>query len=282
MNFSRTLAFALAFVAFAFNSTEAVFKGWKADRTHGGRISRHMVHFRSVGCGGVLIAWDTVLTAAHCPIEVGETAFIGTVDRNDVSRAGIQMTVVESVAHPRYGMDTSRFDSRKGATLAGASQHDIRVLTVAGASSSQMQATGVAPVAIDWNSYLWYPGKTTKLRIAGFGASTVKCNIETRLQLGDAYSTKCEKYPENFPGANSRLQFCIDGSKGGQTTCRGDSGGPVFRKKENQFVLVGLVSGGEFAAEKCCVPREKWHAVNVAGYRSWISSLMSAQCFPMI
>ncbi len=271
-------SFVVLAAAFLFHSTEAVYKGWKADRKRDRPLIRHMVHFGRVGCGGVLISWNHVLTAAHCPVEVGDTAFIGTSDRYDVSKAGIALPIVRSVAHPRYGTSSmARKPPGKGITIAGRSQSDIRILTLGSASASEMQARGVAPVPIDWNTHTWYPGKTAKLRVAGFGSTTVQCQApHMRLELGDAYTTKCAKYPNNFPGADTRLQFCLDGEKGGQTVCRGDSGGPVFYKIKGRWTLVALVSGGEYAGSDCCVPREKWHAVNIAGFRDWINAQMGS------
>jgi len=271
------LAFA-AVVALLFNPTEAVYKGWKADRTRDHSLIRHVVHFGRVGCGGVLISWNHVLTAAHCPVEVGDTALIGTSDRYDVSKAGIALPIVRSVKHWGHKRGTRNHMPAKGVTIAGDSQNDIRVITLGSVSVSAMKARGVAPVPIDWNTHKWYPGKTAKLRVAGFGSTSVQCQpLHTRLELGDVYTTKCAKYPKNFPGANTRLQICLDGSKGGQNVCRGDSGGPVFYKTNGVWTLVALVSGGEFAGSKCCIPREKWHAVNIAGYRDWITTQMGSQ-----
>lgn len=273
MKFITIIGFVL--VAFAFNKTDAIYRGWKADRSRDRSIIRHVVHFGRVGCSGVLISWNHVLTAAHCPIEVGDTAFIGTSDRNDVNRGGIALPVVASTKHSGYYKGAYNREPKMGVTLAGESKNDLRVVTLGAASSSEMMARGVAPAPIDWNTHSWYPGKTVKLRAAGFGSTTVKCKaLTTRLQLGDVYTTKCEKYPRAFPGADSSVQFCLDGTKGGQTVCKGDSGGPVFYKNGKQWVLVGIVSGGEYAGGNCCVPREKWHATNVAGFRSWITSQM--------
>ena len=255
--------------------SNAVYNGWYAHRVRDRELIKSFVHFHDVPCGGVLITWNHVLTAAHCPIRVGDVAYLGSADFQSVNHNGIAYRVAISAGHSGYAPHTRNLIS--DLTMSGDLVNDIRLITLEGASQSEMAARGIAPAPIDWNTHKWYPGRTAKLRVAGFGATTVKCaGNHHRLKRGNAYTTKCHKYPKYFGGADYYRQICLDGTKGGQTICRGDSGGPVLYKQGKHWVVVGLVSGGEQHGGKSCVPRERWHITNIAGFRNWIIAKMQA------
>lgn len=57
----------------------------------------------------------------------------------------------------------------------------------------------------------------------------------------------------------------------GVDTCPGDSGGPLFCKRENKVILTGIVSWG---APQCGGIDQPGVYVNVTNYVSWIKDIV--------
>ncbi len=251
--------------------SEAILGGWTADPVRDRKLIQSFTHFGSVSegpvsnCGGVLISWKHVAVAAHCDVQpIEHVAFIGTSYKRDVTREGVAYVVEEVIRHPGYG--THEFNGLD----------DIMIVVLHRPSKQEMKARGVGPAPMDWKTHTWYPGKTAQLRITGFGSTSQDCRypLPSRLQLGNSYTTSCQKYPQYFPGGDPYRQMCFNGHKGGQVTCKGDSGSPIYYKSGNMWVAAAITSGGQKQMGRCCIEREMWHAINLAGYRDWITDVV--------
>eukprot|EP00094_Tigriopus_californicus_P013236 TCALIF_12801-PA protein Name:"Similar to Sb Serine proteinase stubble (Drosophila melanogaster)" AED:0.11 eAED:0.11 QI:0/0/0/0.66/0.5/0.66/3/0/199 len=70
----------------------------------------------------------------------------------------------------------------------------------------------------------------------------------------------------------SPVMMCtLGGPNGGESTCNGDSGGPLMVRQDNKFILVGLVSFGEV---DCTAPLPSVYA-RVAPFLDWIAVALS-------
>ena len=178
------------------------------------------------GCGGMLIAPDVVLTAAHC----GSFDSLAIGRHSLTSSAGVEMRKpLAIIGHPQFSMETLT--------------HDIALILLDKPSTYK-------PVKIA------SPGTPipSKLSVLGFGIDrpmdlmkispeeyddAIK-NRPTRLQEALLDVRPCDSLTKN-PGG--RL-ICAGGKVSG---CKADSGGPLFRKGRTaaEDVVFGATSFGE-------------------------------------
>jgi hypothetical protein len=114
-----------------------------------------------------------------------------------------------------------------------------------------------------------------KVMLAGFG--------ETKLTPGgDALHTVDEPvsapsvadsphHPELFPAAHAPYYMEID-QRDGKGSCRGDSGGPVFRRADGDLELIGIIVGNaSFVGHQPCL--DYAYAVRLDGVIAWITAV---------
>ena len=88
------------------------------------------------------------------------------------------------------------------------------------------------------------PSSNTKAYIAGWGMVAEKGSAPVYLQ-----NTEVNYYPTGYECRkisqfNSTSQICAGDYSGGKDACKGDSGGPLFIKDKDKFVLIGITSYG--------------------------------------
>ncbi|MER5358937.1 serine protease [Streptomyces sp. NPDC002785] len=184
-------------------------------------------------CGGVVVAPQKVLTAAHClgrealGVDVGEVHDLRVISGRDVLRGtGGQETPVRAV------WSNPAFDP---ATNAG----DLAVLTLADA----LPAKSVIPMAQSGDA-AYEPG--TGAVVYGWGDTTGNSDYASSL-----HSTAVSILPDNlcrqaYPGGtdgvyDASAMLCAGELLGGHDACQGDSGGPLVVRGR----LIGLVSWGD-------------------------------------
>ncbi|MBW1879156.1 MAG: trypsin-like serine protease [Deltaproteobacteria bacterium] len=183
-----------------------------------------------VGCTGVLVAPDVVLTAGHCTEGVSVTHVI--LDTNDWYRTeGEVVRVQRAVAHPQWW-----------------SSYDIAVLVLQDDAETVPRAIAQGCVLDD------YLADSAPVAIVGYGAIDVWGNQYTT-ELREAFTTVvdhdcteintgCE--PNVSPGGE------IGAGGGGIDACFGDSGGPLYLITEVGDYLVGTTSRGFTTGDKPC------------------------------
>ncbi|RJQ69929.1 serine protease [Pseudonocardiaceae bacterium YIM PH 21723] len=169
-------------------------------------------------CGGTLVTPTKVITAAHC---LGEGAKVEAVvfgRQKHAATDGLIAKISKKWVHPKWNSQTI--------------QNDLAVLTLAA------PVTGYAPLPLVDGADAYKAG--TPAVSLGWGLTSGNGKPSETLKkvdlpvLGDA---GCRGYYTNYDPAS---MVCA-GETAGQTTCTGDSGGPLAANGR----LIGVVSFGE-------------------------------------
>ncbi|XP_050080491.1 transmembrane protease serine 9-like [Anopheles maculipalpis] len=195
-------------------------------------------------CGGSLITWTFLLTAAHCAadlentppdtVRLGDTD-LGSTDDDEIAQ---QIKIARIIKHPQYRA------SRK--------YYDIALIEL----QERAWINGAISLACLWREP---EAPTDVLEAVGFGAlgfGEMLSPTLQKVQLRALDRTSCgERIPMNrrqMPEGLRADQLCA--SSDTMDTCEGDSGGPLQTNLHDVFgnvypLIVGVVSFGTPCAE---------------------------------
>jgi len=180
---------------------------------------------KGLACGGLLIAPNIVLTAAHCD---GGFKYVtlGMHDYGNRKRAET-IPIIKEIIHPEF---------RRKDFYA-----DFQLLVL-------KRNSDFTPVCISKEIRMV---KDEFLFVMGFGWRTSTGGVYGKMRRTKVKYIKnrtCQKTYPKYMISNNML--CCDSSAKGRDACSGDSGGPLVKKNKNgQDVAVGVVSWGVGCAE---------------------------------
>ncbi len=180
-----------------------------------------------VGCTGVLIAPDVVLTAGHCA--AGITAV--KLDTIDFQRSGERIAARKVVAYPKW-----------------ARTYDLALVFLEEKSTVEPRVIAQSCVLDEWLA------TGASVAVVGYGATD---------KWGEVYGTSLQEgYTEvQDPDCTDLQSGCnkkvspsgeLGAGGGGVDACLGDSGGPLYLETDDGFYLVGITSRGYDDARLPC------------------------------
>lgn len=194
------------------------------------------VHF----CGGVLVAVDAVLTAAHCIYQIPNnsspiTVVIGRQNLSVVTE-GEELEVIEAMVHPNYLQSVEN-------------DNDFALLFMSRPTMSKVDLIKV-------NSVNSKPRKYQSVLVLGWGETSVGEYRQVSDLLNEASlriipNSLCNTVEGDWNGIHVTYDGYISESMvcasfKNRDSCQGDSGGPLIVKGDDgsSDLLVGLVSWG--------------------------------------
>ncbi|XP_004632968.1 complement factor D [Octodon degus] len=201
-------------------------------------------------CGGVLVAAQWVLSAAHCLEEADGKVqvLLGAHSLSQPEPSKRLYDVSRLVPHPDSSPDTI--------------DHDLLLLQL---SEKAVLGPAVQPLPLQRVDRDVAPG--TLCDVAGWGVVSHSGRRPDRLQhvrlpVLDRATCNLRRYHD---GAISERMMCAESKR--RDSCKGDSGGPL--------VCGGVVEGVVTSGSRVCGnPRKPGIYTRVASYKAWIDSVL--------
>ncbi|CAF2858276.1 unnamed protein product [Rotaria sp. Silwood2] len=199
-----------------------------------------------VFCGGFLISYQHVVTAAHC--------VLGVTPSTITVYAGIQMLSSRSSGQSRVVYNLTTHPSYSASDFT----NDIAILTL---QSAFDQTSTVGKCCFTFDTSL--PSVGEHAVIAGWGVtSSTSTTISDQLLQGviqvQSSSSSCSL-------KSSSLQVCA--GYDGTDSCYGDSGSPLMTSVNNSWTCTGIVSAGRGCGKSSLYTR-------VSAYQSFIKGII--------
>jgi len=205
-------------------------------------------------CGATMLDAEWFLTAAHCTETFDPEDFDIVIGRDVLSTAvGERIAVAEIHEHPGWNTFTFENDIAllKLDTLATVGEP----IYWATETLEDWFAPGVIVTAAGWGITENSPGGT------GTGVQDAMREVDVPIRRS-AECTAAVPSGEFYPA----LMVCAGYPSGGQDSCSGDSGGPIFVQEADRWRQVGIVSWGY----GCADPGDYGYYTRLATYDQWI------------
>lgn len=202
-------------------------------------------------CGGTLIGWDTVLTAAHCFNDANE-AYVRVGDTNLTSSRdgqGEDIRVSDIIKHPEW--DSSTF------------MNDVCILKLENAAT---YASNVRLACLPSDTDLEAMVGSTLPWIVGWGATKSGSDVSKRIKEAQVPLVDQSTCQRKYSGDASIGDGQLCAGDGVRDTCQGDSGGPMLATDNSgAWTVIGITSFGAG-----CASKQPGVYTRVDAYLDWI------------
>eukprot|EP00816_Leptocylindrus_hargravesii_P010898 CAMPEP_0196815108 /NCGR_PEP_ID=MMETSP1362-20130617/47853_1 /TAXON_ID=163516 /ORGANISM="Leptocylindrus danicus, Strain CCMP1856" /LENGTH=298 /DNA_ID=CAMNT_0042191959 /DNA_START=89 /DNA_END=982 /DNA_ORIENTATION=+ len=179
-------------------------------------------------CGGTLVASNVVLLAAHCSNAI-DRVLIGRQDLSVHNETEEYFDIVEIARHPEF-------------EWGNPPRNDYVLARLNGSSTRK-------PISLDDGSIIEKFAPNQELVMLGWGQTAGPGSpLSYKLQEGRIDYITNDECKSNFWGETKISDEMVCVYREGVSGCMGDSGGPLLWDREDDPVLVGVLSWG---ARKC-------------------------------
>jgi len=189
------------------------------------------------GCGGTLIAPDTVLFAAHCDDYTGRQVIVGAYEKKTVDHGAVIRYCDEWAKHSDYG-------------IGGQVNNDFALCKL-----DEPVFVDESHVKLVWNEDSTVPATDDDLIVMGMGRLAEGGNTPNFLHDVTVPVVSNEDCNSMYSNQITGQMLCAGFPEGKKDSCQGDSGGPIVKRElqdDGTFVdfHVGVVSFGDGCARE--------------------------------
>ena len=186
-----------------------------------------------IGCFGVLVTPDVVVSAAHCSGATKAYLMISSINNASDHQAAAAGGRAEQQRYETIGVLRSRLHPGKDPT---SHRHDIIMYQL------ERPSAWVTPAHLDDGAEPRLEGD--RLHVVGWGPGPA--GQQQRIQDPEVELMSAHRCGKFYPGRIEDCMICASREPDGRGVCQGDSGGPIIAKGDSaaQDVVVGVSSWG--------------------------------------
>ena len=199
-----------------------------------------------------MVAPNLVLTAAHCRGVSGGVR-IGSIYATG-SYYGVERNVIRTFTHPSYNRPNSL-------------DYDFLLLEL----DESVDVNVYKPINLNFDDN--EPRVNDMLTVIGFGSLSENGGHKNTLQKVQVPANSHNQCVAQYGIILEDANLCAGYTSGGYDSCQGDSGGPLFKRVNDEWTQMGIVSWGV----GCARPNRSGVYARISGSRGWLKSVICSR-----